>query len=419
MKAKGSFAKSAAELFSPVTRVLLSMRFANILLALVALLSGLSSLLPQGRELPYYAENYPKTYLLIYRTHFYDVFKSWYFVLLMALLCLSLLICTARMLRRALRGGRRAVEQAATLPNAEPLGPGGLEALRRYGASIRCKEEKIGEAFVLHKNEIGRWGVFLLHLSILLIVGFGVCALYLPKVSDVDCYPGESVVMADGTEIFVDSFTMNDPEGKLDYASVIRVRLPDGRESAAQEIKVNYPLTFGNCKVFQWEYGVAGDVVVRDGSGGEERYHLDKASYLTDDDASGILYEQVVLLQLLDYTEAEPVLRYQIRVIDHGMVMPKASYLAVGESVEVGGFTYSFRDPYYPGLRVKQMPFPYANSLLEAAFVLMLLGLFLCFYLRPVLIKVDEQGYTVAGPRPERVRMEIRQALQREEGSER
>ena len=113
------------------------------------------------------------------------------------------------------------------------------------------------------------------------------------------------------------------------------------------------------------------------------------------------------------------MLRYQIRVIDHGMVMPKASYLAVGESVTVGDYTYSFLDPYYPGLRVKQMPFPYANSLLEAAFVLMLLGLFLCFYLRPVLIKADEQGYTVAGPRPERVRMEIRQALQREEGSER
>ena len=419
MKTNESFAKRAAELLSPLTRTLLSMRFANILLALVALLSGLSSMLPQGRELPYYAENYPDTYLLIYRTHFYDVFKSWYFVLLMSLLCLSLVVCTARMLRRALRGGRRAVEQASTLPDAEPLGPGGLEALRRYGASIRCKEENIGEAFVLHKNEIGRWGVFLLHLSILLIVGFGVCALYLPKVSDVDCYPGESVVMADGTEIFVDSFTMNDPEGKLDYASMIRIRLPDGRESPAQEIKVNYPLTFGDCKVFQWEYGVSGAIAVQGTPGGEERYHLDKASYLTDDDASGILFEELVMVRPMDQPEAEPELRYQIRVIDHGLVMPTASYRAVGESVTVGDYTYCFLDPYYPGLRVKQMPFPYANSLLEAAFVLMLVGMFLCFYLRPVLIKADEQGYTVAGPRPERVRMEIRQLLQREEGSER
>ena len=48
-----------------VFSVLRSMRFANLLLALVALLCGLSSLLPQGRELPFYAENYPQTYTLI------------------------------------------------------------------------------------------------------------------------------------------------------------------------------------------------------------------------------------------------------------------------------------------------------------------------------------------------------------------
>ena len=44
---------------------LCSMRTANILLALVALLCGLSSLIPQGRELPFYAENYPRAYTLI------------------------------------------------------------------------------------------------------------------------------------------------------------------------------------------------------------------------------------------------------------------------------------------------------------------------------------------------------------------
>ena len=82
-----------------ILRELRSMRFANLLLALVALLSGLSSLLPQGRELPFYAENYPGAYKLIYFTHFYDVFKSWYFIVLMALLCLSMLLCTWKMFR--------------------------------------------------------------------------------------------------------------------------------------------------------------------------------------------------------------------------------------------------------------------------------------------------------------------------------
>ena len=85
-----------------------------------------------------------------------------------------------------------------------------------------------------------------------------------------------------------------------------------------------------------------------------------------------------------------------------------------GEGLSVGGGAYVFQAPYYPGLRVKQMPFPYANSLLEAAMVLMLLGLFLCFFLQPVLVKADEKGYTVAGPRPERIRLELARRLQKE-----
>ena len=93
--------------------------------------------------------------------------------------------------------------------------------------------------------------------------------------------------------------------------------------------------------------------------------------------------------------------------------MPAVDILP-GESLSVGGWDYVFQDPYYPGLRVKQMPFPYANSLLEAAMVLMLLGLFLCFFLQPVLIKADAQGYTVAGPRPEKTRLELRRRLRKE-----
>ena len=120
-----------------VFRPLLSMRLANTLLALIALLCGLSSLIPQGRELPFYAENYPRAYVLIYRTHFYDVFNSWYFELLLGLLCLSMLVCTANMFRRALRNGRQTAEETAALPRTEPLAPGQLEELRRWAASKR------------------------------------------------------------------------------------------------------------------------------------------------------------------------------------------------------------------------------------------------------------------------------------------
>ena len=397
-------------------RGLRSMRFANLLLALVALLSGLSSLLPQGRELPFYAENYPGAYKLIYFTHFYDVFKSWYFIALMALLCLSMLLCTWKMFRRGRGGGREAVERAAILPNTEKLEPGQLEELRRYAASIRCREEKIGESYVFHKNRLGWWGLFVLHVSILLVVLFGVFALYLPRVTDLDCRPGESIRLEDGTEIGVESFSMQDSSGQLDYASVITITLPDGQRSAPQEIKVNYPMTFGSVKVFQWTYGVGGAVVTRNQSSGvEDRFNLEQPCFLSDNGSTGVQYLGLYEAQPEEGEEGESYVFYRVRLVSNGTVMPEMQVVP-GESISLGDWEYSFQEPYYPGLRIKQMPFPYANSLLEAAFVLLLAGLFLCFYLQPVLLKADEEGYTVAGPRPEKLRLELKRRLQKEGG---
>lgn len=396
---------------------LFSMKAANLLLALVALLCGLSSLIPQGRELPFYAENYPRAYTLIYRTHFYDVFSSWYFVLLMGLLCLSLLVCSVRMFRRALKSSREDVQKAAALPNAEKLEPGQLEQLRRWAASRRCKEEQIGESFVFHKNRVGYWGLFLLHISVLLVVLFGVFALAMPKVTDLDCRPGESVSLEDGTEIAVESFSMKNESGQLDYASRIQIILPDGQRSLVQEIKVNYPMTFGKVKVFQWTYGVSPAVTTRSKLDGTVQFFdLDRPAFLSEDGFTGVQYLGTFEAEDQDDPTAEKTVFYQVRLVSNGVSMPDMS-VTPGETVTVGDWEFIFEDPYYPGLRVKEMPFPYANSLLEAAMVLLLLGMFLCFYLRPVVVRADETGYTVAGPRPDKLRLELRKLLQKEEES--
>ena len=389
-----------------------SMRFANGLLIAAALCCALSSLLPQGRGLPYYAENYPRLYPLIYRLQLYDVFRSWYFILIAALLCLSMLVCTLGMLRRALRAGRGEIERAAALPDAEELGEGGLEKLRLYMASIRCREEKIGESYVFYKNGFGRWGTFLIHLSILLTVIFGAMALYLPKVTDESCRPGASITLDDGARIAVDSFSLYNEAGQLDYASVIRITLPDGRESAPQEIRVNYPMTFGPYKVFQWTYGAEGAVLARAADGSTDLFELEKGSILSLDAANRIEYYGLYEATPEDGA-GESYVFYQLAVVRDGE-FENARELRPGETVTLGGVEFSFLDPYYPGLRIKTMPVRAANPLLEASFVLMLVGLFLSFYLPPVLVKADEKGWTAAGPRGEKMRMELRRRFARE-----
>ena len=54
------------------------------------------------------------------------------------------------------------------------------------------------------------------------------------------------------------------------------------------------------------------------------------------------------------------------------------------------------------------------NILLLAAFTLMTVGLYITFFLQPVLVKVDERGYAVGGPKPEGMRLSLEALLESE-----
>ena len=174
-------------------------------------------------------------------------------------------------------------------------------------------------------------------------------------------------------------------------------------------------MTFGRVKVFQWTYGVSPAVITRSKlDGTEDRFELDRPAFFSADGLSGVQYLGTFEAEDQEDPTAEKTVFYQVRLVSNGVAMPDMAVLP-GENVSLGDWEFLFQDPYYPGLRVKEMPFPYANTLLEAAMVLLLLGMFLCFYLRPVLVRADENGYTVAGPRPDKTRLELRKLLQKEE----
>ena len=211
-----------------------------------------------------------------------------------------------------------------------------------------------------------------------------------------------------------------DAEGeKLDYSAHIRIRLADGRESESREVKVNQPMSYGSSKVFLWQSRVTGAVTATNAQTGETRhFYLANAQ----DEAALDGYNGVILYGLRVENDPSRSSRelyasavYEVQVVVDGMAYPAA--VSVGESLPIGDWTLRFDAPTdYPLLRVKQMPIPIANRLLEIAMVLLLAGLFLSFYLQPVLVKADEKGYTVAGPRPEKMRLELERLLEKEEG---
>ena len=406
-----------------IMNFLRSMTFGMILLVLILVCSFAGSLIGQGNDPSWYVQTYPEWHGTILSLGLDDVFNSWYFITLMALLCLNLTLCSLIRIRRVVKASQSAAAQAAKRETKVFLTTQGTAQLRTHLEACHYKKEEFGETTVYSKNRLGWYGSFLTHLAILLTLLFGAAALYLPEVTDQTCMPGEALTMDDGTTIAVESFHIENEAGELDYASIISITLPDGRSSGQQRISVNYPLSFGGYKVYQQTYGTAGAVMVRNtGTGGEDRFILDEMCFLSLDSINGIWFEALYpgyvrdeegnfsLITQTSGAYEDPV--YQILLASDGVYTPVMAF--PGETVSVAGLDFTFEDPVeYPGLRIKRTP-AVVNALLFAAFGLMVVGLWFCFFQTPAIVVVREEGYAVAGPKPQGMEIELAALLETE-----
>ena len=399
-----------------VFQYLRSMRFGILLLCLIAACSVAGTVIPQGREIAWYAQNYPSVHPTILMLRLNRVFESWYFVTLLVLLCLNLSLCSLLRIRAVVRASHGETERAAAMPDTVLLNPEGVEKLRAWLENRHCRREELDGAVVYRRNGIGRYGTFLIHLSILLTLVFGALALYTPTVTDQSCMPGESIFLEDGTEIHVLDFHITDETGRLDYRSHVQVTLPDGRRSEEAELSVNHPFSFGAYKLFQQSFGTAGSVTVTNlETGGTDDFLLTEQAYLSADGITGIFYEtlypdfirdpsgNVTFITITEGSYPNPI--YQFEVISDGEFTPT---LAVpGDELEITGLRFTFNKPVeYPGIRIKHVSRLF-NALLIASFMLMIAGLTLAFFFEPVLVKTDAEGYAVGGPKPEHMRIEL------------
>lgn len=396
------------------------MRFGILLLSLVAVCSVIGSLIPQQHEAVWYVQNYEKLHVPILALKLDNIFESWYFVVILCLLALNLTLCSSLRIFKVSSAAKDEKQRAAALPDAVLLTEEGVAALKEKLESMHCRCERMEGCELYSKNSFGRYGSFLTHLSILLTLIVGAAALYLPQVTDETCLPGESVVMPDGAQIRVYDFSIEDQSGRLDYASEIRITLPDGRQSERKLIRVNYPMSFGGYKVYQQTYGTAGSIRVENpANGGWDDFTLTDRVFLSLDGVSGLWYQALYPDYLVDPSGnvtlvtstlgryANPV--YEVIAAQDGQYQSLLAF--PGDELEAGGLIFRFNEPVeYPGLRIKYTPAA-INTLLIAVFTLMVAALYITFFCDPVLVKVDEKGYAVGGVKPERMRVELGQAL--------
>ena len=393
-----------------IIRFLRSMQFGMILLVLVIACSVAGSLIVQQREPMEYVNRYGEgAARVILALQLNDVFSSVYFLVLMAALCLNLTLCSLIRLPRTVKAATQLLSRAESAPVEHELAPQLVEKVSAYLKQNHYRlREKDGRKIYV-KNLIGFYGSFFTHLSFLLILVVGALAVVTATVTDQTVMPGETLTLADGTTITVESFQIEDETGLLDYASKIVMRAADGAKEAAREIRVNEPMSFEGYKVYQQTYGTAGSVEIHNlANGASEVMHLTESCFLTLNGVDGLFFQAlypgyvkaedgtVTLITSTSGAYTDPV--YDVLSVAEGSMSPVLAF--PGETLTIGDVSFTFQEPVsYPGLRIKHVSTAVLGAL-YAVFALMVAGLYLCFFMVPTTVTVTESGYTIVSPKP-------------------
>ncbi len=360
-----------------------SMRFGMILLTVIALLSIVGTLVPQGQSAAYYEQAYTGMSGVLLFLGVDHLYSTWYYVTMFALLCVNLSLCSL------LRIGKIRNAKAALLNKAENAKP---EEKLAVGAVQRVLKKlgfrSVGQDLYIRRT-LGLYGSFATHLGMLLLVIAAACVFTLEEKEDFYLMPGDAYTLPDGCAIAVDRFSMENEKGQLDYISELTMTEESGTQHQAT-VTVNHPARFANHTVYQQNYAFAAVLDVQTAPDAPaEQIVLDGPAFISLDGVNGVHYMNVYgdyvemgegqLMPLNSMSMDNPV--YMMAVITQESQEMRTAL--PGEMLEVGGVYFTFRDPLaYPGLRVKTQP-GWVLPILYTSFAVLVAGLYLCFFYVP------------------------------------
>ena len=274
-----------------------SVRLSIFLLILLAILSIIGTIIKQNADSAEYLQHYgPNLYEVLRFFDLFDMYHSWWFSAILALLVINLVLCS---LDRLPGVWRQVFRQSATtdlkdsmlktLSNVEKIpyqnvAGGNPEAIaqsqliRYFGRPKRVENEGV-TTFFSEKGRFSRLGVYITHLSILVILMGGLIGSRFGFKGFAAIFEGETtnrvvVRMDDGEvpkslpfSIRCDDFNityydLKDREKQVkEYSSRLTV-LEGGKEVLTRTIRVNHPLHYKGLSFYQSSYGMRREAVL-------------------------------------------------------------------------------------------------------------------------------------------------------------
>ena len=237
------------------------------MLSCIAVSCVIGTLIPQQAPAQEYLSRYaPSTYGILRFLGLTDVFHSPWFLFLAGLFVVNLSLCSLARLGRFLRGRREhrfPTEKALeAMPHFLLQGKGISDAVALFRGYGQMSEER---GMVLHKGAISRYGVYVIHGSIIIILIGSLLGLMFGYRGSVTLAKGETkdALMKGGTiplplgfAIKLTDFRVSFyPNGEpKDYVSSVEI-IDKGRTVRKADVRVNHPLSYGGASIYQATYG--------------------------------------------------------------------------------------------------------------------------------------------------------------------
>jgi cytochrome c biogenesis protein len=283
-----------------VWRTLRSMRTAIVLLLMLAAAAVVGSLLPQRPVSPQRVESYLVDHP-VFGSFFnaigaFDVFGSWWFAMITALLFVSLVACLLPRSRALIRAARQRPVQARELDafpsyverpvaaDAPAAARAAVSVLRRKRFRVALDED--GTAVASEKGALREIGSLAFHWAFLLllvavIVGKGTGYVGHATIVEGEAwtdarlnyngelrtgrffredFSGTSITLVDYRDAFRTSGI------PMDFSSDVHLATPDGSQTAEETVQINHPVVFNGIRIYQFGFGWAAMVRVQEGS---------------------------------------------------------------------------------------------------------------------------------------------------------
>ncbi len=331
-----------------------SMKFAIILLLVLAAACIAGSLITQGKEYSFYVSRYGERVSgAILALRLDDVFHSVWFIVITVFLCVNLTFCNLIRLPRLIRRTKEA-------------------------ENMRAKA--------------GVWGAWVCHLGILiLIIGFGLGQIFKSEYT-VYGVPGDMKPLGDtGIVVTIEDFRTDKRENGsvIQYTTDVTVRNLASGTDAEGSVSVNQPASLFGYKFFQNSTGWAADMhIAKDGG------EIQKETVCAGDYVAFLDKPDLVVSFNRFYPDYDPENAMAVRTDTDEITNPAYLYTAYyqgqflgmnalleSEELTIDEYTVTFSDPQpYTLLQVKRDPFAYLALI---GGLVTLTGLILAFYVKP------------------------------------